>query len=67
MEDGYILNGFTSQTKKLVSFRMRRIKMLKTGEIYTIRPSFVMPYMIAYTKEVEKAIPFGMFFAFVYL
>jgi len=43
MENGYVLDGFTEPSKKLEGFRMRRIKILETGEVYTIRPSFVMP------------------------
>jgi len=55
MEDGYALDGFTEPSKKLDGFRMRRI-ILATGEVYTIRPSFVMPYMTAHIDEVEKAL-----------
>ena len=35
---------------------MRRIKLKSTGQVYQIRPSFVMPYMIGHTDEVEKAL-----------
>jgi len=56
MGNGYVLDGFTEPSKKLEYFRMRRIKILETGEVYTIRPSFVMPYMIAKTEDVEKAL-----------
>jgi hypothetical protein len=35
---------------------MRRIKLITTGAVFTLRPSFVMPYMIARTDEVEKAL-----------
>ena len=56
IENGYVLDGFTEPSKKLEEFRMRRIKILETGEVYTIRPSFVMPYMIAKTEDVEKAL-----------
>ena len=35
---------------------MRRIKLLTTGAVFTLRPSFVMPYMIARTDAVEKAL-----------
>ncbi len=33
--------------------RLRRIE-LHTGSVFTIRPSFVMPYMTGYTDDVEK-------------
>jgi hypothetical protein len=35
---------------------MRRITLHTTGAVFTLRPSFVMPYMIARTDEVEKAL-----------
>ena len=56
MADGYVLNGFTEPSQKLESFQMRRIFLKKTGETYAIRLTEVMPYMIATTKAVEKAL-----------
>jgi hypothetical protein len=35
---------------------VRRIKLKATGAVFARRPSFVMPYMIARTDEVEKAL-----------
>ena len=35
---------------------VRRIKVKATGAVFTLRPSFVMPYMIGRTEEVEKAL-----------
>jgi hypothetical protein len=35
---------------------LRRIKVHATGAVFTLRPSFVMPYMMARTEEVEKAL-----------
>ena len=35
---------------------VRRIKVKATGAVFTLRPSFVMPYMMARTAEVEKAL-----------
>ena len=35
---------------------VRRIKLITTGAVFPLRPSFVMPYMIARTDEVEKAL-----------
>ena len=42
---------------------MRRITLLPTGAVFTLRPSFVMPSMIARTDAVEKALsaPVGPF------
>jgi hypothetical protein len=34
---------------------VRRIKLKATGAVFALRPSFVMPYMIARTEEVEQA------------
>ena len=36
--------------------KLRRIKLTQTGAVFTLRPSFLMPYGIAFTKEVEKAL-----------
>ena len=35
---------------------VRRIKVKATGAVFALRPSFVMPSMIARTAEVEKAL-----------
>jgi len=35
---------------------VRRIKLKASGEVFTLRPSFVMPYLIARTDEVEHAL-----------
>jgi hypothetical protein len=41
------------RTPKKLPLKLRRIE-LRSGQAYTIRPSFLMPYMTAYTEEVEK-------------
>lgn len=33
---------------------MRRVRLVETGEVYQLRPDFVMPYMVGRTEEVEK-------------
>jgi hypothetical protein len=35
---------------------MRRIELKVTAEVFTLRPSFLLPYCIARTEEVEKAL-----------
>jgi hypothetical protein len=35
---------------------LRRIKLTHTAEVFTLRPSFLMPYGVARTAEVEKAL-----------
>jgi len=72
---GYILDGFVSPSKKMPDVRLRRIKLkVKPADncgVYTIAPSFVLPYMRGYTDEVEHALflrRFGVpFWALTYL
>ena len=56
MAHGYVLYGFTQESRKL-GLRCRRIQ-LKTEDkpVFTIAPSFVMPYMRGLTTEIEKAL-----------
>ena len=65
MAQGFTLHSFTPVSRKQEGFRMRRIE-LSSGEVYQVRPSFMMPYLVAKTEEVEKAlflrrwgVPFG--------
>jgi hypothetical protein len=53
-ERGFIFKG-TYHSKKL-DLDLRRIKVKATGDTFQIRPSFVMPYMIGYTDEIEKGL-----------
>ena len=53
---GYILHGFVYSTKQ--DIKTRRIKLVENDEAYQIRPSFLMPYMIARTDEIEKGLYF---------
>jgi hypothetical protein len=56
MMHGYVLNGFTRESSKL-GLRCRRIQ-LKTANkpVFTIAPSFVMPYMRGLTSEMENVL-----------
>jgi len=61
IEQGYQLHGMTPVSAKMPEVRMRRIRLAEQDEqgraqIYTIAPSFVLPYMVGYTDEVEKAL-----------
>lgn len=56
MEAGYTLHSILPASRKLPDIRLRRIKLKKNGETYTIRPSFVLPYMTGYTEDVENAL-----------
>jgi len=54
MKKGYTFCGFIKSKKQEIA--MRRIKLKTTQEVYQIRPSFMMPYMIERTEQVEKAL-----------
>jgi hypothetical protein len=53
---GYILHGFVYSKKQ--DIKTRRIKLSADNEAYQIRPSFLLPYMIARTDDVEKGLYF---------
>ena len=53
---GYVLHGFVYSKKQEIN--LRRIKLVENDEAYQIRPSFLMPYMVARTDEVEKGLYF---------
>jgi len=62
-------HGFTFhdayQSNKTGHF-IRRVKLKNTEEVFSVRPSFLMPYHTAHTEEVEKALyllQFGVPFA----
>lgn len=56
----YTLHDVLPESQKMPGIRLRRIKVsAKDGsqeDVFTIRPSFVMPYMTGYTDDVEKAL-----------
>lgn len=52
--DGYSFHDRYRSRKQGVT--MRRIKLRATAEVFTLRPSFLLPYCIARTEEVEKAL-----------
>lgn len=51
IESGYMLNGYSRQSKKL-GHRLRKIKV--SGISYRIRPSYILPYNRARVEEVSK-------------
>ena len=53
IQQGYKLYDILPESRKMPGMRLRRIE-LRTGEVFTLRPSFVMPYMTGYTDDVEK-------------
>lgn len=52
--NGYILKDSRYSRKR--GIRLRRIECKTTQEAFTIRPSFVLPYLTALTEDVEKAL-----------
>ena len=60
IQQGYTLHDILPESKKLPGIRLRRIKVpAQDGgeeEVFTIRPSFVLPYMTGYTDNVEKVL-----------
>lgn len=57
---GYTLHDILPESNKMPGIRLRRIELKvapnDTSPVYTIRPSFVLPYMMGYTDEVEDAL-----------
>jgi hypothetical protein len=54
MASGYVLHGFVTSRKQPIT--QRRITLRQSGETYQIRPSWMMPYMIGKTDDIEKAL-----------
>jgi hypothetical protein len=54
MAQGYSFHDGYRSRKQGVT--MRRIKLTATAEVFTLRPSFLLPYCIARTEDVEKAL-----------
>lgn len=54
MSSGFNFYGFVESKKQKV--KMRRIELKKNGVVYQIRPSFIMPYMVSRTEDVDKAL-----------
>jgi hypothetical protein len=55
LAQGYALCGFTDPSCKQ-QLRCRRIRLSATETVFTVVPTFVMPYMSATVAEVEKAL-----------
>jgi hypothetical protein len=49
--NGYRLKDERSSAK--TGLRLRRVRLLSTGESFSIRPSFVLPYLTGYTDDVQ--------------
>lgn len=59
IQHGYHLHDILPPSRKLPGLRLRRIKLTASeaaGTVYSVAPSFVMPYLTGYTDEVEHAV-----------
>jgi hypothetical protein len=54
--NGYSLEGKTEPSKKMDNQQFQKIKLSSNEVVYSVYPAFVMPNLIAYTKDVEKAL-----------
>lgn len=52
MAEGFVFDGLLRESAKLPGVRLRKIK-LNNGLIYTLRPSFVMSYMMGTVDDLE--------------
>lgn len=66
---GYTLKDCRTSSK--TGLRTRRVRLSATGESFSVRPSFVLPYQVALTDDVEKPLflrKFGVpFWALAYV
>jgi hypothetical protein len=54
ISSGFTFHDIYPSVKQKI--KLRRIKISKSKEVFLIRPSFLMPYCIARTEQVEKAL-----------
>jgi hypothetical protein len=54
LAQGYTFHDCYRSRKQDV--KLRRIKLKATGAVFTLRPSFLLPYGVGRTEEVEKAL-----------
>ena len=52
IEEGFTLTGRLPESRKLPGVRLRQLR-LKDGRVFTLRPSFVMSYMMGTVEELE--------------
>src|SRR6266478_6992187 len=54
IDEGFVLHDKSWSIKQ--QLRLRRIELKATAGVFLVRPSFLMPYMVGRTEEVEKAL-----------
>lgn len=52
IQDGFHFSGYHPESKKMPGMRLRQLR-LKDGRMFTLRPSFVMPYMMGDVDELD--------------
>jgi hypothetical protein len=52
IKDGFVLAGMLRESRKMPGIRLRQIRT--DGGVYTLRPSFVMPWFSGDIEELEK-------------
>jgi hypothetical protein len=65
--EGFCFYGAYRSRKQPIA--LGRIRLAATGDVFQIRPSFLMPYLIGKTDEVEKALYLRQFdvpFAYIF-
>ena len=53
IEDGFHLTGRLQESVKMPGIRLRQLRLKRNGDIFTLRPSFVMSYMMGSVDELE--------------
>lgn len=61
IREGYKLHGMLPPSKKMPGVKLRRVQLKakddqNQAQVFTIAPSYVLPYMTGYSDEVEKAL-----------
>lgn len=53
IEEGFQLTGHLPESVKMPGIRLRQLRLKKNREVFTLRPSFVMSYMMGSVEELE--------------
>ena len=56
ISQGYILHGKTKASIKMDGLLLYRIKLIANGEVFTVAPSYILPYMVGKVADVEHAL-----------
>ena len=54
IDEGFVLHDKSWSIKQ--QLMLRRIELKATAGVFLVRPSFLLPYMVGRTEEVEKAL-----------